>query len=363
LRVFIISTIQDKKRHFIINSIYYAIIIALIWFVIKYMLVWIAPFLFGYFIAVIVQPVVNFLTKTLKFNRKAAGIISVLAFIVLIGLLLTLGLTRLIYELISVFNMMPRFFSEVTTSINALSNKFAGMFDNLPTDIAHQLIILFGDFSNQITKLSSITSGAATLTLKTASMVPGLIVNIIITIVSACFISCDYIDIRSFMMRQLPEKYQKWSMKIKDFFFKTIARFIRAYLILMLITFLELCICLSILGVPHAIMISAMISLVDILPVLGTGSVVLPWAAVEIIMGNVHLGVLLILMYLFIFIIRNILEPKIVGYHIGLYPLCTLIAMFIGYNAFGAVGLFLLPIAIIIIKHMQDTGEIRMWKD
>jgi sporulation integral membrane protein YtvI len=363
LRVFIISTTQDKKRHFIVNSIYYAIIIAVIWFLTKYMLAWIAPFIFGYFIAVIVQPVVNFMTKTLKFNRKAAGIISVLAFIILVCLLLTMGLTRLVYELISVFNMLPSFFSKATISINVLSDKFAGMFNNLPTDIAHQLSYLFGDFSSQITKVSSITSGAATLTLKTAAMMPGLLLNIIITIVSACFISCDYIDIRSFMMRQLPEKYQKWSMKIKEFFFKTIASFIRAYLTLMIITFLELCIWLSILRVPHAIMISVLISLVDILPVLGTGCVVLPWAAVEIIMGNVHLGLLLILMYFFILIIRNILEPKVIGYHIGLYPLCTLIAMFIGFNAFGVIGLFLLPIAIIIIKHMQDTGDIRMWKD
>jgi sporulation integral membrane protein YtvI len=358
-----ISTAEDKKHRFIINSIYYSIVIIIIWFIIKYLFVWIAPFIFGYFLAVIVQPVVTFMTKTLKINRKAAGIISVVAFIILLSLLLTMGLTRLIYELISVFNMMPHFFSKVISSINAFSDKFTGMFDNLPKDIAHQLGNLFNDFSLQITKLSSFTSGAATFTLKTAAMVPGVVLNIIITIVSACFISCDYPDIRSFMMRQLPEKYQKWAMKIKEFFFKTIASFIRAYLTLMLITFLELCIWLSILRVPHAIMVSALISLVDVLPVLGTGSIVLPWAVFEIITGDIHLGLLLMLMYTFILIIRNILEPKIVGYHIGLYPLCTLIAMFVGFNAFGTVGLFLLPIAIIIIKHMQDSGEIRLWKD
>jgi sporulation integral membrane protein YtvI len=358
-----ISDAEYKKRRFITSSIYYAIVLMIIWFIIKYLFAWTAPFIFGYFIAVIVQPVVNFMTERLKINRKISGVVCVLAFIILLSLLLTLGLTRLIYELISVFDMLPRFFSDIISSVNTLSDKFSGMFDNLPHDIANLLDRLFNDFSTQITKISSFASGAATVTLKTIAMVPSVILNIIITIVAACFISGDYPDIRSFALRQLPEKQQKWAMKIKEFFFKTIASFIRAYLTLMLITFVELCIWLSVLRVPHAMMLAALISLVDILPVLGTGSIVLPWAAVEIIMGNVNLGLLLILMYVVILIVRNILEPKIVGHHIGLYPLCTLIAMFIGYNAFGVAGLFLLPVAIIIIKHMQDIGEIRVWKD
>ena len=164
-------------------------------------------------------------------------------------------------------------------------------------------------------------------------------------------------------MRQLPEKQQAWATDIKSFIFLTLGRLIQAYATLMLITFLELCIWLTLIGIPHSIMISALIAIVDILPILGTGTVVIPWVVIEFIMGNWHLGMLLLLMYGFILIVRNILEPKIVGHHIGLYPLVTLVSMYVGLKALGAVGMFIFPLTVIILKHLHDSGKVRIWED
>ncbi|HEX3026964.1 MAG TPA: AI-2E family transporter, partial [Clostridia bacterium] len=105
------------------------------------------------------------------------------------------------------------------------------------------------------------------------------------------------------------------------------------------------------------------IALVDILPVLGTGTVMIPWAIIEMITGDVTMGLSIGVLYGVITLIRNIIEPKLVGYHIGLHPLVTLMAMFIGLSVMGVPGMFLFPITLIILKHMQDTGKIRIWKD
>ncbi|MDR3645587.1 MAG: AI-2E family transporter, partial [Clostridia bacterium] len=132
---------------------------------------------------------------------------------------------------------------------------------------------------------------------------------------------------------------------------------------LMAITFTELCIGLGLMRVSHVVMIAALIAIVDILPILGTGTVLVPWAIIELVVGRQIFGLMLLLLYAIILVVRNILEPKIVGYHIGLYPLVTLIAMYVGLQAFGAVGLFTFPITVIVIKHMHDTGRLRLWKD
>jgi predicted PurR-regulated permease PerM len=131
----------------------------------------------------------------------------------------------------------------------------------------------------------------------------------------------------------------------------------------MFITFCELCLGLTLLHVPHAIIISAVIALVDIMPVLGTGTVMVPWAIMEFIMGRGYSGLGLALIYAIITVVRNILEPKIVGHHIGLHPLVTLAAIVIGLKALGFAGMIFFPITIIILKHMRESGIVKLWKD
>ena len=115
-------------------------------------------------------------------------------------------------------------------------------------------------------------------------------------------------------------------------------------------------------GQKYALLIAIGIAIIDVLPVLGTGTVLIPWGVILILTGSVGRGIAILALYLIVTVIRQILEPKIIGEYIGLYPLITLISMYAGLQAFGIVGMFLFPITVIILKNLNENGSVHLWK-
>jgi sporulation integral membrane protein YtvI len=163
-------------------------------------------------------------------------------------------------------------------------------------------------------------------------------------------------------MRQIPERPAGILRDIKRYLGVVILQFVRSYAIILLVTFSELAIGFAILGVKNVFLLALLISLFDILPVVGLGAVLLPWAAISLVTGNTALGIGLVVMYVVILVVRNIIEPKIVGDRVGLHPLLTLVCMFVGAKLFGVIGLFGLPVAVAILKALNDKGAIRLYK-
>ena len=127
----------------------------------------------------------------------------------------------------------------------------------------------------------------------------------------------------------------------------------------MFITFVELVLGLSLINllginINHIIPIALLISFIDILPVLGVGAVLIPWALISMLNGHSALGIALLILYAIITVVRNILEPRLVGQRFGLHPIATLFAIYIGGKLFGVIGVFLLPLTIIIIKQLWN---------
>lgn len=137
---------------------------------------------------------------------------------------------------------------------------------------------------------------------------------------------------------------------------------VRSYLLIMSITFIELSIGLSVIGIPNAVLIAFMIAIFDILPVLGTGGIMIPWTIITFIQGNYQVSIGILVVYVIVTIVRNILEPKIVGGQLGLHPVVALMSMFIGANLIGVIGLFGFPITLSLLKHLSDTGTIKLFK-
>ena len=173
-----------------------------------------------------------------------------------------------------------------------------------------------------------------------AGSLPGLFVKLLMMIISTFFIALDYDRIASFFVRQLSENGRTIFWEIKDYVTGTLFVCIRSYAIIMSITFVELSIGLSIIGIENAVMIALLIAVFDILPVLGTGGIMIPWAVITAIQGEYKLAIALFAVYIVVTIIRNIIEPKIVGSQLGLHPVATLASLFVGAQLFGAVGLF-----------------------
>ena len=145
---------------------------------------------------------------------------------------------------------------------------------------------------------------------------------------------------------------------------KGVAKLFKAYATIMLITFTEMFIGLSfmkLIGVykgGYIAIIAFVTCIVDIIPVLGTGTVLLPWAVYSFVTGNVGLGIGLVVLYGVITVLRQIVEPKLVANQVGLPAIVTIAAMFIGARLFGAFGIIILPLTVIILKLMYDEGVI-----
>jgi sporulation integral membrane protein YtvI len=137
---------------------------------------------------------------------------------------------------------------------------------------------------------------------------------------------------------------------------KTLSGYLKAYLLIMLITFFEVFIGLSILKVNYAFILAIVIAIVDILPVLGTGAVLVPWAILAFIGGNAPLGIGLIVLYGVTLIARQIIEPRIIGSTLGLHPLMTLASVYIGLKLLGLAGIFIGPILALLLFKKEESS-------
>ncbi|UPU39036.1 sporulation integral membrane protein YtvI [Erysipelothrix sp. Poltava] len=207
-----------------------------------------------------------------------------------------------------------------------------------------------------------ISGGTINFITRLISSIPSVLISILIAIISSFFFTLDYQGIVSSVMGMIPIKQRTLILDIKDGLISVLGKYLRAYAKLMSLTFVELSFAFFILGIHNPVGLGFMVAIIDILPVLGTGTVMIPWFIIELIMGNTPLGIGLMITYIVITVIRNILEPKIVGDQIGLHPLATLILIYVGLKMFGFIGLFALPISATILKTLHDEGKINIFR-
>ena len=161
---------------------------------------------------------------------------------------------------------------------------------------------------------------------------------------------------------------QKKLYKARHIVKTSVGKMIKAYAAIIGITTCEIFIGLSILKLlkfydgSNILLLSFIIALIDIIPVLGTGTVVLPWSVYSFVTGNIGMGIGLLVLYALITVIRQVIEPKLVAGQVGISPVVTIMAMFIGVKIFGAMGIFLLPFIVIIINLLNEEGVIHLFK-
>ncbi len=189
---------------------------------------------------------------------------------------------------------------------------------------------------------------------------PRFFLSFFIFLICTYYFSCDWKRISRFLTLLLSEKKREQIGTVKRRFFYGLSQYTKAYLFLFLITFTELFLGLSLLKVPSPLGKALWIALVDILPILGCGTVLVPWALYCFALGRSGLGVALIILYLVIFILRQVLEPKIIGSSIGLHPVLSLLLVIAGLRFFGFFGMIALPLSVTCLAHqfqdrIQDT--------
>lgn len=355
----------ERQKQFIIRFLYIFILTGLVFALFKYGIPLVFPFLFALFVAYILKKPIAFLTGKLHVKRTVASIFLVVFFYAIIGSLVSFLTVKLFVELKELVLKLPEVYS---AQISPLLTRFLDDLETYITRIDPSLIDSLDSFSSDLlTSVSSMISGASVRIVSMisgwASSLPTLLISLLVAIIATFFITVDYTNIRNFLLAQLPPRQKQLILEIKNHLFHTLAAYGKSYALILSITFVELSIGLSIIGVKNSIYLALVIALLDILPVLGTGTVMIPWTLICFFNGRVGLAVKLLIVYVIITIVRNIIEPKIVGNQVGLHPAATLLAMFVGTKLFGAIGLFGLPITLSLLKNLNDTKVIHIFKE
>ena len=355
--------IETQKR-FLIRIGFWAVVILLVILCLKYVLPFLLPFVVAFLIAALLNRPIMFLAEKLNGKRVVPSILMTLLFYVAAAALFSLLGLRVFMFVWETVRALPQLYRN--TLEPALETMFSSLevyLDELDpavvtalTDNMNSALGSLGSFvTNASVRIISYISGVA-------AAVPGSFLNVIITIIVTFFLAIDYPKVTGFILRQLPEKADFYIGEVRDYVGGTLLKCLASYALILCITFLEISVGLTVLRVPNAILIALCIAVFDILPVLGTGGIMIPWGIISLIMGKWVLGLGLLALYLIITVIRNIIEPKIVGHQVGLHPVVTLLSMLAGLQLFGIIGLFGFPITLSLLKNLNDRGVIHILK-
>lgn len=349
---------MEKRLGFIINSIYALIIAGIVYLVFKYAIFVVMPFLLGFAVAALINPIVRFLSRRYDLKRRPAGILLLLLFYATIGMLITIGVVRLTVFFGEVSGELPDLYrdklepalNKLFGYINSFVDRLYAIFGGESEVLSERLGGIFTSIKSSLgDTISDISVKALTRLSSAAAAIPGIIIELLFAVISSFFFTVDYENILSLAKRLLPKRTVDLLCRLRGRVFKVAGKYLRSYALILLITFGELSLGLVLLGVDNAVLIAFCIALFDILPVAGTGGIMIPWAIFSLIGGDWGFAVGLVVIWAVITIVRNIIEPKIVGRQVGLHPLLALIAMFVGTKLFGIIGLFLLPLTLAIV--------------
>lgn len=376
------SDVVKKRLSFVINIVYFAVILALFYLIFKTFFGILVPFIIAFLVALLLNRPVKFITRKTPIKR---GITSVVLVVVVLAVMA--GLFSLIG--MGLFSRLKGFYDYVLERLQNVAGLAAGVRDWLLGTISflpEKLRLSASDsitsFFNEIIEngfqnisvgsiaidwTSLISKGGGVLK-DTVVQIPSIAVACLITVVSSVFMLTDFENIRAFILRQFNDSHRAKFVEAKKLAVATAKNMVKAYSLIILITMTELSIGLYILklcGVydsDYIIPIALVIAIIDIIPVLGTGTVLIPWAIYSFIAGSVGMGLGLIIIYAVIMVIRQILEPKLVAGQAGLSPIVTIMAMYIGTKAIGVLGIFILPFIAILIKQFNDAGIIHLFR-
>ena len=369
----------EKKKSFIINTVYATIIIAIFYLFFKYALGTIFPIICALVVATILQNPVNFICKKTPLKRGIVSTLLVLLSFLLIVFALGLFVVWLGSEFKGFFRYIMIQFEDIPALIDDIKGYLANILALLPEKVEVPAINFVNekldalvntpemvlpessefDFSFLSTPLLGIWN--------TAKQIPTTLVSIVVSVVACCFMTSDFNSVKNLTLGFFREETREKVVRAKRLLIPSLGKMIKAYLIIITITFCELGIGLSILSFlriysgNYIFVIAALTAAIDIVPVLGTGTVLIPWALYNLISGNYSLAVGLLVIYACITVIRQIIEPKLVAAQLGIPAYLTIVSMFIGSQIFGVIGIFILPITIVMIKLLNDEGIINIF--
>lgn len=348
-----------EKKHVkaIVNLILALAALLLLVFLLPKLLVYFMPFVIGWVIALIAGPLVKFFEEKLKIRRKAGTafvIVAVIAGVIVLGYLLV---AKLIQELIGLTLSLPQLWQSLEADMRDIGRNWAVFYTRLPEDVQSGIVAMGTGVEKAI---SNFVGGIGTPTMNAvgnfAKNLPTVIIGIIMTVLSAYFFIAEKDYMQDCARQYIPKSVrEKWNI-IMGSMKTAIGGYFKAQFKIECWIYLLLLIGLLFLKINYAFLIAFGIAILDLLPFFGTGTVMVPWAIVKFLSGDYQMMLGLLIIWGVGQLVRQIIQPKIVGDSMGVAPIPTLFLLFLGYKVAGVVGMIIaVPIGIIIVN-MNRAG-------
>lgn len=315
------------------------------------------PFLIGWIVSLIANPLVHFLEKKIKLRRKhSSAIIIVTAIIIIVGTSALL-ISALVKEATELSNELPAIIESMRLQLNEINRYIQKLSSALPQSVQEAMNNVISDLGQSVTSYMNNRKGTS---IDSAKIIVGNIAEgflmIIITILSAYFFTAERNNLAAGLRKRLPESAIQYWRLIYTNFTSAFGGYFKAQFKIMLVLTVIMFIGFEILRINYSFLAALGIALLDLLPVFGTGAILWPWAVYDVLSGQYVRAIGLVVIYLICQVVKQLLQPKMVGDSIGLNPLATLVFMFIGYRFYGVFGMIIgIPIGMVIVN-MYKVG-------
>jgi len=314
--------------------------------------VYLSPFFFGLIIAALMEPLVRWFTKKLKGKRWIASLICLLLFMILISSLGAWLVSTLVRQVSSFVEHAPTHIENLGDRLDDFNFRLQRFNENLPAgiyipEIQEVMLSIVGALFG---------SGVADQGMRFAVGVPNFFLNMIVALISAYFFMTDREKIFGAIGNAMPKWVTKQWGQTKKGLSRALSGYFRAQYILMIMVCIVSVIGLLILGNQYALLLGLLLAALDFLPIIGIGIVLVPWALISLISGNIHQAIGLGIIWGVVTIARQVMQPKILGDQMGAHPLASLMSIIIGFRIFGLLGLIIGPSLLMVFIAIYETN-------
>ena len=349
---------ENRYIDFLLKLIYLVLILAGIVLFFKYVFKWLIPLLVAFLLSRLIAKPVGYFHRKFRINRKFSTIFFTLATVALLGFLLYALVGRLVTEGTQMMREVPAAVDALPQRISAASASFDAFLTRYHLDsFAPKLGLDSLDGILSAIKLPDIKFTSVLSSVSwAASGLPTVLITTVFILLSTYFLCGEQDRIYGFLAEALGARHMLLVRKLKDFLINPVGKWLKAQGILICITSFELFIGFSIMHISYAGLLALLVAVIDALPILGVGTVLLPWSVLALLSGDLRRALTLCLLYGIVLLVRNSIEPRIVGAQLGLDPFVTLLCIYFGYRMAGFAGMFIVPVVVLTALKLHEWG-------
>ena len=334
-----------------------ASICALFYLAVRYLLWWVLPFLIALAVAAAIEPIIVFLREKLGFRRGFSALLLTLTLLFLLGGILSLLGTTLVSEAYALLGRAPLLLEYAPQALEQLFARLEAYSSACPAWLREQLYGLLNDaLSGAGSFLSDLTARLLAYLTSLAAALPRIALGCATAVLAIYFTAASYPTLCGALRTRLSGEARRSLRLFRSSATQSLARYLRAELTLSFFTFLQLLAGFLLLHQDYALLLALLITLLDALPVFGTGTALVPWALIEFLFSSVPKGIALLALFLSTLLVRSILEPKLLSSHAGLPPVASLFAMYLGFCTFGIAGMILFPFLLLLTAQILRSS-------